>query len=439
LAFWHAGCAFADMTANLPPQLRQAWTQLKQAAVRVSGEARMRASKAWAGLGRASVGMRQSFTRFIEATGVRYKQAMASLKQDWATLARVTAELSRQAGSRLKQGWIAFKQSWSRQDWFTGIEPLPRETVSAIAAVTIVTGLVLASLIYADYYQRKAQEQRLFPSGEHPSQQVTPPEVEPEVEPDVVPEPVPVPEPVKPGAAPAPAPAPKLPQLGEAFVDRFDSAELHERWSVSDGWSNGEWTENDWRLSQVASGPDGLRMMLETAPKDAEKPLMGAEIRTNAFYRYGYFEARMRVPRDPGLISAMFTYASADGKVRPNEIDIEILGRDTRTIELTFHENGKPTYAKVKLPFDSADGFHTYGFEWRPDAVRWYADGKMIHEVTGGRAPKLVRPQQLMISQWATRRLDAWAGRLDISRAPWALDVSCTGYSPSYGGKPICS
>ena len=93
----------------------------------------------------------------------------------------------------------------------------------------------------------------------------------------------------------------------------------------------------------------------------------------------------------------------------------------------------------MKLPFDSASGFHSFGFEWLPDAVRWYADGVMIHEVRGGRAVHLVRPQRLMLSQWATVALRPWAGALDLSRAPWTLEVSCTGYLPAYGGKPICS
>ena len=51
---------------------------------------------------------------------------------------------------------------------------------------------------------------------------------------------------------------------------------------------------------------------------------MGGEaIQTNELYRYGYFEVRMRVPRDPGIITAVFTYSGYDPKRSANEIDIE--------------------------------------------------------------------------------------------------------------------
>ena len=54
-----------------------------------------------------------------------------------------------------------------------------------------------------------------------------------------------------PSVAPPPA-ARAYPQMGKAFVERFDGPEIGDRWYVSDGWSNGDWMENDWRRSQVS-------------------------------------------------------------------------------------------------------------------------------------------------------------------------------------------
>lgn len=62
----------------------------------------------------------------------------------------------------------------------------------------------------------------------------------------------------------------------------------------------------------------------------------------------------MKIPRDPGLVIGMFTYANRDGAARPNEIDIEILGRSPRVAELTIHENGRATSKNVTLPFDAS-------------------------------------------------------------------------------------
>ena len=89
------------------------------------------------------------------------------------------------------------------------------------------------------------------------------------------------------------------------------------------------------------------------------------------------------------------------------------------------------------MPFDSSDGMHTYGFDWQPDYVRWYADGQLIHAETGPAARKLVRPQQLLISLWASRKLSSWVGDLDASRSPWRLDIACVAYARHYAG-PLC-
>ncbi len=48
------------------------------------------------------------------------------------------------------------------------------------------------------------------------------------------------------------------------------------------------------------------------------------------------------------------------------------------------HENGNNvTYTETKdLGFRVADDFHSYGFEWREDGIRYYIDGELFSEVT---------------------------------------------------------
>jgi endo-1,3-1,4-beta-glycanase ExoK len=326
--------------------------------------------------------------------------------------------------TRAREGWASFRDSWAKTDWTAGIEPLPPGMASHLAAIGIVTGLVVTSLVYGDHYQRQAWEQRLIPSGEHPSQQDAP--ISPDAEP--------VPESDTPEATPAPSAGPVLPQQGEAFVERFDRDAIDDRWVVADGWSNGSWMANDWRRSSLGIKPNLLTLNLEKGPEGSDYELASGELQTHARHRYGYFEIRMKVPRGSGLVTGFFTYAGRSGGQRPNEIDIEILGRNTRVVELTIHENNRPTSKKVTLPFDAADGFHTYGFDWQPGHVRWYADGQLIHSETGGAAQRLVRPQQLFLNLWSSKELHAWVGRLDTNRAPWKLEVACMAYAPTYAG-----
>jgi endo-1,3-1,4-beta-glycanase ExoK len=307
----------------------------------------------------------------------------------------------------------------------------PSRRVAVLAALIGIAVVVTGWLAVKAYTEFRANEQRAIAAREHPSQQ-TPEAIA------ALPEPGPV---ADPEASATPVPAAegpvRLKQQGKAFVDRFEGEGLSDRWFVSDGWSNGSWMANDWRSSTIETTSDGVAIHLRKAPEGSEYELAGGEFRTHAFYRYGYFEIRMKVPRDPGVLIGVFTYADRTDEVRPNEIDIEILGRATRVAELTIHENGRSTSKKFTLPFDSAEDFHTYGFDWQPEYVRWYADGSLIHEVTGPAARNLVRPQQFIVSLWASRELREWVGDLDISRAPWRMDVSCVAYSPTYSG-PLC-
>lgn len=364
--------------------------------------------------------------------------ARTGLHQAGTVVSRMPETLNtawKQAPATARRAWISHRDAWARTFAETGLKPLPTGMGGNLVAIGIVASLMSVSLVYGDFYERGIADARLIPSGEHPSQQQDLPAPE-------AAEPAPVPEtatPDTPAAEPAPSAGPALPQQGEAFVDRFDGGELdQERWFVSDGWSNGDWMDNDWRASQITLGDHGMTMTMEKGPAGSNKPLASAEMKVKQHFRYGYFEVNMRVPKGSGLVTGVFTYAGQDGKVRPHEIDIEILGRDTRFLEATIHENGKPTHKKIRLPFDAADGFHTYGFDWQPDAVRWYADGKLVHEERGAVVSRLRRTQEFIIDFWASSQLKEWVGPLNRGNAPWKLDIACTAYAPTYSGRELC-
>lgn len=244
------------------------------------------------------------------------------------------------------------------------------------------------------------------------------------------------------GDGPAPAPAAPPQQQERAtpengFVDRFASLDL-ERWTVSDGWSNGDWTENEWRAGQARPGQEGLTLTLAPNPPGAGKPYASGEIQSRRRFRYGYFEARLRVPRGAGLVSALFTYARDEGAPSWHEVDIEFLGRNTRVVEFTYFVGGRATGQIEALPFDAADGFHTYAIEWRPDAIRWYVDNRLAHEAAGPDVARMTREQRLYVNLWNSAQLHRWVGPIDPGEAPWALEVACVAYAPVYRGAPMC-
>jgi endo-1,3-1,4-beta-glycanase ExoK len=231
-----------------------------------------------------------------------------------------------------------------------------------------------------------------------------------------------------------PAPAQDAPRT--PFVDHFGVFDS-SRWHISDGWSNGEWTANDWRRSQVFRSDRGLALVL-ARQRGGPKPFSSGEIATHRMFRYGYFEARMRVPRGSGMVTGFFTYARPSDSSW-DEVDIEILGRDTRRALFSYYHNGERRSVERRLGFDAASGWHTYGFEWAPDHIRWYVDGRLLHQERGGDLPIPNRPQRLYLHLWNSSTLTGWLGPIPRwRRGPWRLRVSCVAHAERYPGRPLC-
>lgn len=221
------------------------------------------------------------------------------------------------------------------------------------------------------------------------------------------------------------------------FIDRFHGVD-DQRWIVSDGWDNGEWVDNDWRRSALHPGRNGMRILMTPNEPGADKPYAAGELQSREMYRYGYYEIRMRIPRGAGTGVGFFTYSEPEGRPSWQEIDIELIGRNTRSIELNYHLGGRTRGQRMGLPFDAADGYHTYAFEWTPEGVRWYVDNRLAYALTDTGARRLTNPQRLYLSLWASK-IKVWVGDLDTSHMPWALDVACVAQAREYRGVSLCA
>lgn len=97
-------------------------------------------------------------------------------------------------------------------------------------------------------------------------------------------------------------------------------------------------------------------------------------------FKYGYMEARIKVPKGRGFWSSFYALA-VDRRSLVPEIDVEeILGNDTTLAYLTQHYETAPGVGgefqgQVVQPQDFSLGWHTFGVDWRPDALVWYVDG----------------------------------------------------------------
>lgn len=94
---------------------------------------------------------------------------------------------------------------------------------------------------------------------------------------------------------------------------------------------------------------------------------------------YGWFEARILVPRGRGLWPAFWLLP--DNRKWPPEIDImEHKGRIPDRVWMTLHLPQPGTWQSKSSGGewagpDFTEGIHTFAVEWEPGSIRWYVDG----------------------------------------------------------------
>ena len=204
---------------------------------------------------------------------------------------------------------------------------------------------------------------------------------------------------------------------GASFVDTFARVDPG-RWLISNGWSNGDFQDCTFQRGNVAVvGGGGVTLALQDATGLAPLELRGvAEPR---HLRLRILEVRVRAARAHGVVTAFFTYIGPYQKPpQPHdEIDFEFLGRATSTVQANYFANGVGEHGHdIPLGFDAADRMSDYAFEWTPDAIRWFVDGRLMHEVAHKHGdPYPTTPGKICLSIWNGRgpSMTSWLGAFD--------------------------
>jgi beta-glucanase (GH16 family) len=103
--------------------------------------------------------------------------------------------------------------------------------------------------------------------------------------------------------------------------------------------------------------------------------------------RYGWFEARMKLPAGKGFWPAFWLLPQS--RQWPPEIDIvEHKGSLLNHVWLTVHRPQPGTWrpksdGTIWTGPDFTADFHTFAVDWRPERVVWYIDGIERHRWTG--------------------------------------------------------
>jgi beta-glucanase (GH16 family) len=147
-------------------------------------------------------------------------------------------------------------------------------------------------------------------------------------------------------------------------------------------------------------------------------------------YLYGRFMAEVRASNIPGLITGLFLHRNSPKQ----EIDIELLGKDTRKMlvnvfynpgtegsRLEYGYRGTPTL--VDLGFDASRDFHRYEIEWYPTSILWRVDGEVVYErVNWEPTPVPHLPMQFNVNLWHSRSREL-AGNLNVADLPATAEL----------------
>lgn len=218
--------------------------------------------------------------------------------------------------------------------------------------------------------------------------------------------------------------------IGTAFLETFDSYDS-ERWSKAGIWTNGEMFNATWYPEQVTISEGTMMLQIDKEDDEtASQQYKAGELRTNDFYHYGLFEVSMKPAKSTGTVSSLFTYTGPwDWDGDPwDEIDIEFLGKDTTKIQFNYFTNGVGGNEHYhELGFDAADDFNTYAFEWRPDSIRWFVNGELVHTATEN-IPQT--PQKIMMNLWPGIGVDEWTGKFNGADTPVISQYDWVKYTP---------
>jgi len=194
------------------------------------------------------------------------------------------------------------------------------------------------------------------------------------------------------------APVVEDPYLGNPYIKFNNDDSDKSLYSVMDGFSNKGMFLSYWEADNF-SLDNGIASF---ALNDVGTKNYGVEIQSTESFKYGYFGGRMKAFKKEGTVQSIFTYS--DKNVEHDEIDIEILGKDTTKIQFNYYSDGVGDHEYTyDLGFDASLEFHDYGFRWEESKITWFVDFVPVYEVDA------------VVDKAGNLCANVWAGNKDVS------------------------
>jgi len=219
-----------------------------------------------------------------------------------------------------------------------------------------------------------------------------------------------------------PATAPE-PESSVQSTSLWASMDAHNTavWQKAD-WTNGGMFNCGWRPDHISFAGGLMTIKLDNASSYG-KPFTSGEYRTWNTFTYGTFETNMKAAKGSGLVTSFFTYTGSPW----DEIDVEVLGKNTNQVQFNYFVSGVGSHEKVvDLGFDASAGYHKYKIEYGNGYINWYVDGAWkwgvnntgLNAHNGAAMPS--HPMQIMLNLWPGTGVDGWLGAFSYGGAKYA-------------------
>lgn len=206
----------------------------------------------------------------------------------------------------------------------------------------------------------------------------------------------------------------------KGFVENFRSVSLTE-WHIAEYDFGHPHFDTDWRKTQAIFGDTqasqtrntGLLLKLTPALENTatQNRFIGGSIRRQSPTGFGRYESWIQPSLSPGTIVGFFTYSGPAYGTQHDEIDIEFLGKNMNQLHVAWFVNGALTNKFIDLGFNASEKPHHYAFDWLPERIRWYVDGRTMFEITREESPLPTPPGLLFANIWAAdSSIQKWAG-----------------------------
>lgn len=202
---------------------------------------------------------------------------------------------------------------------------------------------------------------------------------------------------------------------------------------ASDGWCNGSMFYVTWRGDNVTFEDGKMQLVIDNDKKPKGGiPYSGGEFRSKDFYGYGLYEVSMKAIKNDGVVSSFFTYTGPSDNNPWDEIDVEILGKDTTKVQFNYFVDSKGGHEYMHdLGFDASEDFHTYGFEWLENSITWYVDGVEVHKVEKDPSKLPQTESKIMMNAWCGIDVDGWLNAFNDKNVPLTAEYEWVRFTPA--------